>query len=104
VSVLVSVLAPSTRNSLLQNQLRMEARVGIEGRPPSALLLRAQYRPYNTGWRISWQDRSVSAPPRPFHRSFTEEFTEGKRILVDGPDAKTFVAVSLSPGDLPQGR
>ena len=30
--------------------LEVEARVGIEGRPPSALLLRAQFQPDNTGF------------------------------------------------------
>jgi hypothetical protein len=36
-------------NSLVLRYLRMEARVGIEGRTPSALLLRAQFRLNNTG-------------------------------------------------------
>ena len=55
----------------------MEAGVGIEGRPPSALLLRAQFRPDNTGSGGSWQHRSSSARAAPIQCSFTEEFTEG---------------------------
>ena len=55
-----------------------EAEVGIEGRPPSALLLRSQFRPYNTGSPALCQDRPASAIPTHFQRSVTEEFTEGK--------------------------
>ena len=54
-----------------------EARVGIEGRPPSALLLRAQFRLYYTGSPAFWQDRPSSALAAPVQRSLTEEFTEG---------------------------
>jgi hypothetical protein len=57
---------------------RLEARVGIEGRPPSALLLRAQFRLYYTGSAAFWQDRPSSALAAPFQRSLTEESTEGK--------------------------
>ncbi len=39
----------------------LEARVGIEGRPPSALLLRAQFQTDNTRSGGSWQDRPFSA-------------------------------------------
>ena len=59
-----------------------EAEVGIEGRPPSALLLRAQFQLYYTGSPVVWQDRPSSARSTPFQRSLTEEFTEGKKATV----------------------
>ena len=61
----------------------LEAEVGIEGRPPSALLLWAQFRPDNIWLGDTWQDRPSSALPTPFQRSFTEEFTEGRSQLDD---------------------
>ena len=64
--------------------LQMEAGVGIEGRPPSALLLRARFRPDNTGSARTWQDCSASALPAHFQCPVTEQSTEGtaERLLV----------------------
>jgi hypothetical protein len=58
---------------------RIGATVGIEGRPPSALLLRAQFQPVNAGFPTFCQDRPSSRLSTPVQRSVTEEFTEGKR-------------------------
>jgi hypothetical protein len=75
----------------------LEARVGIEGRPPSALLLRAQFQPDNTELEDAWQDRPASALPTPFQRSLTEEFTEGKRMFRKVP-CETGLEQSLNRG------
>jgi hypothetical protein len=61
----------------------LEARVGIEGRPPSALLLRAQFQPENTGVYRFWQDRPFIAHAVPFQRSVTEESTERDMKLLE---------------------
>jgi len=63
------------------SDLELEAEVGIEGRPPSAVLLRAQFRPDNTGVTAIWQDRPSSRRPTHFQRSLTEEFTEGQAAV-----------------------
>jgi hypothetical protein len=77
-------LRPNHCGYTTKHYVNVHIRVGIEGRPPSALPLRAQFRPDTTGFPRSWQDRPSSRLATPVQRSVTGEFTEGPGALRAG--------------------
>ena len=78
----------------------MEARVGIEGRPPSALLLRAQFQPDNTELEDSWQIAHPVPYQRPFNARLLKNSLKVRRYEREARLAYGVVQVELRPRTL----
>jgi hypothetical protein len=87
---------PSERGKVML-RAPAEAEVGIEGRAPSVLQLRAKFRPDNTGLRLSWQDLSGSALQRPFIARLLKSSLKASAVFRKVP-CETRVDNSLSIG------